>query len=272
MIARRKRMLTVFLNRLGRHPILSEERVFQRFLEPNVPWSEVLHTPPVTLLPKNILKASARTPADPSTSALYAHLPGPSSATASAAGSASGYGQALQNPDQRFLDSELFTNRFSAHISGSMEKINRRLMKRWSELSADYAELGAVMNGFSLNEGSSSGGSTSALASLQGEQERHAVDTLARAIESTGQAIDSTYLNSNAMVSEREGMRRVGDKEQPRGPGARWLGNLARPEGRASVLTCSAHFQIFSILPTPSLAAPGMGTLVHGAPRRVLAV
>jgi hypothetical protein len=80
-----------------------------------------------------------------------------------------------------------------------MEKINRRTMKRWSELSADYAELGAVMNGFSLNEGSSSSGS--AIANLQGEQERQAADSLARAIESTGQAIDSTYLGANAMVN-----------------------------------------------------------------------
>ena len=192
-------MLTVFLNRLGRHPILGKERVFLRFLEPNLPWSEVINTPPVTLLPKNILKASARTPADPSTSALYSSLPGPST-TSSASGSASGFGPALQEPDQRFLDSEIFTNKFSSHLSGSMEKVNRRLMKRWSELSADYAELGAVMNGFSLNEGSS-GGSNAAVANLQGPQERQAVDSLSRAIESTGQAIDSTYLHSNIMAS-----------------------------------------------------------------------
>lgn len=197
VIARRKRMLTVFLNRLGRHPILGEERVFHRFLEPNLPWSEVMQTPPVTLLPKNILKASARTPADPSTSALYSSLPGPSST--GSAGSASGYGAALQEPDQRFLDSEVFTNKFSTHLSGSMEKINRRLMKRCAELSGDYSELGAVMNGFSLNEGSNTSGE-SALANMQDDHERNAVDTLSRAIEATGQAIDSTYLHSNAMV------------------------------------------------------------------------
>lgn len=195
-------MLTVFLNRIGRHPILSEERVFQKFLEPNVPWPEVLHAPPVTLLPKNVLKASARTPADPSTSALYTSLPGPSSG--SATGSASGYGQALQEPDQRFLDSEVFTNKFSAHLSGHMEKVNRRLMKRWSELSGDYAELGAVFNGFSLNEGSATGNGY--IASMQGEEEQRAVESLSRAIEGTGQAIDSTYLHSNKMVSRSSGV------------------------------------------------------------------
>jgi sorting nexin-41/42 len=38
VIARRKRMLTVFLNRLGRHPILGEDRVFLRFLQPKASW------------------------------------------------------------------------------------------------------------------------------------------------------------------------------------------------------------------------------------------
>ena len=157
-----------------------------------------MHAPPVTQLPKNVLKASARTPADPATTALYAALPGPSTSS-SVTGSASGYGPALQDPDQRFLDSEIFTNKFSAHLSGSMEKVNRRLMKRWSEISADYAELGGIFNGFGLNEASNSG-SYNTVASQHSDQERTAAESLSRAIESTGQAIDSTYLNSNAMV------------------------------------------------------------------------
>lgn len=38
MIARRKRMLQTFLNRIARHPILSNEHVFHRFLEGEVSW------------------------------------------------------------------------------------------------------------------------------------------------------------------------------------------------------------------------------------------
>ena len=38
MIARRKRLLQTFLNRLARHPILSNEHVFHRFLEGEVSW------------------------------------------------------------------------------------------------------------------------------------------------------------------------------------------------------------------------------------------
>lgn len=38
MISRRKRMLQTFLNRIARHPILSNERVFHRFLDGEVSW------------------------------------------------------------------------------------------------------------------------------------------------------------------------------------------------------------------------------------------
>jgi len=38
LIARRKRMLQTFLNRIARHPILSNERVFHRFLDGEVSW------------------------------------------------------------------------------------------------------------------------------------------------------------------------------------------------------------------------------------------
>ena len=44
MIARRKRMLQTFLNRLARHPILSNEHVFHRFLEGEVSWVRILST------------------------------------------------------------------------------------------------------------------------------------------------------------------------------------------------------------------------------------
>lgn len=97
---------------------------------------------------------------------IYATLPIPSSS------------QPLLHPDQRFLESESFTNAFAAHLSGSTERINRRLMKRWSDLSSDWADLGAAMNGFSLQED----------------------QPLGVGIEKVGQAIDGNYVNTNAMV------------------------------------------------------------------------
>lgn len=135
LISRRKRMLQTFLNRVGRHPILSNEHVFHRFLEGEVSWvrsrlffplfihsriqMDVLRSPPVTLLPKNILKAPSHNPTDQTASPAYSVLSNPSAA------------HPLRNPDQRFLDSEAFTHKFANHLSGPMEKITRRVIKRW---------------------------------------------------------------------------------------------------------------------------------------------
>ncbi|EJT96584.1 PX-domain-containing protein [Dacryopinax primogenitus] len=170
MIARRKRMLQVFLNRVAKHPILSNEHVFHRFLDRDVSWSEVLHSPPLSQLPKNILKAPAHNPTDTSSASVYAAIPTPSAA------------QPLRRPDQRFLDSEAFTNKFANHVSGTMERVTRRTMKRWSEFSHDYSELGAALNGFSLTEGGS----------------------LANAMEKTGQAVDATYMSTSKLLQELE--------------------------------------------------------------------
>ncbi|KAJ8094667.1 Sorting nexin, cytoplasm-to-vacuole targeting pathway/endosomal sorting [Marasmius tenuissimus] len=170
MIARRKRMLQTFLNRLARHPILSNEHVFHRFLDGEVSWTEVLNSPPLTLLPKNILKAPSHNPTDEEASPSYAALPNPSAA------------HPLRNPDQRFLDSEAFTNKFAVHLSGPMEKVTRRAVKRWSDYSQDHSELGAALNGFSLNESGS----------------------LSGPIEKTGQAIDATYMSTTKLVQELE--------------------------------------------------------------------
>lgn len=184
-VARRRRMLGVFLNRLVRHPVLGRERVLWRFLAEDLSWSEVLHQPPLTTLPKNPLRAPAHDPSNPDLQALFSHLPVPSSSAAP-----------LQDPDQRFLDSEVFTQKFSAHLSGSLEKINRRLMKRWSDHAVDQAEMGGVLNGFALVEGS---------VVNDGQLiNQEAAEATSTAIERTGQAVDATYVATNIMLQDWE--------------------------------------------------------------------
>lgn len=78
------------------------------------------------------------------------------------------------------MDSEAFTDKFSNHLSGTMEKINRRVVKRWGERGQGASELGALLNGFSLdNKGS-----------LQG------------AVEKFGQAVDAEQLTTALLVSK----------------------------------------------------------------------
>ncbi|SJX64599.1 related to SNX41-sorting nexin, mediate distinct retrieval pathways from endosomes [Sporisorium reilianum f. sp. reilianum] len=170
IIARRKRMLQSFLRRCDNHPKLRGDEVLQKFLDGRYSWNDITASPPLVHLPKNNLRAPVQNPADPHASPAYAHLPLPSSVTS------------LRHPNQRFIDSEAFTNRFSNHLSGSMEKVNRRLMRRWTEASTDYAELGAILNGFSLTESGQ----------------------LATAIERTGQAADAAYIATGQMLKQWE--------------------------------------------------------------------
>lgn len=163
-------MLSVFLNRCLAHKALGADRTFRRFLEPGVSWQEVLHSPPVTLVPKNPLRGASSNPTDPILSALFASLPLPTSSAP------------LQIPDQRFLDSEIFTQKFSSHLSGSLEKVNRRLMKRWTEAAADWGEMGGGMNGFALRMGEEGNGG------------------LESATEKVGMAVDGGYTTTIAMV------------------------------------------------------------------------
>jgi sorting nexin-4 len=80
---------------------------------------DISTSPPLSDLPKSSLRAPVRSPADPQASRAYAALPLPGAATP------------LRVPNARFADSEAFTNRWTAHVAGPLEKGNRRIVKRW---------------------------------------------------------------------------------------------------------------------------------------------
>ncbi|ORY05254.1 hypothetical protein K493DRAFT_252912 [Basidiobolus meristosporus CBS 931.73] len=168
MIEKRKRMLQSFLNRIAEHTTLSQDHVFHRFLE-NVSWAEVLHSPPLSNLPKNLLQTPPSPVVASQSQVAPSPLPTPSSL------------QQLKKPDPRFLECELYTNKFSNHIT-VLERTQRRVTKKIGDLANDFAELGAVFNGFSLNE----------------------TDSLANAIERIGQAVDTTFMSTGSMVTTLE--------------------------------------------------------------------
>ncbi|TIA90065.1 hypothetical protein E3P99_01795 [Wallemia hederae] len=170
IVAQRKRTLQDFLSRVARHPVLGREHFFHKFLSAEISWKHVLNSPPISTLPRNPLHVSSNDPTNDKNVAAYASLPTPSPS------------QPLRRPDQRFLDSELFTAKFAQHFESSLERVDRRTAKRWSGIANDYAELGAVFNGFSLTE----------------------TNTLAAALEKIGQAVDSTYISTNAMLNSWE--------------------------------------------------------------------
>ncbi|KAI8138270.1 hypothetical protein BJV82DRAFT_717501 [Fennellomyces sp. T-0311] len=176
MVEKRKRMLQTFLNRVASHPELGRDHVFHRFLESGVAWSDVLHSPPLSQLPKNplqmVVSKESNMQAHKYNTVLSSNLIPIPSAT-----------YVLKNPDPRFEESEKFTFRIANYMSNNLDKSQRKVIRRLGELANDYAELGAVYNGFSLNESGA----------------------VANAIEKIGQAVDASYTESAQMVTSLEG-------------------------------------------------------------------
>ncbi|WFD33069.1 hypothetical protein MSPP1_004126 [Malassezia sp. CBS 17886] len=166
VIAKRRRLLQRFLNRVAAHPVLGVDPVFQRFLDGRLAWHEIERSPPLSNLPKSTLAAPPQDPAATDAPACYRALPVPTSA------------RKLRVQNTRFQDSEAFTNRFESHMAGTLEPANRRLVRRWSDIANDYVELGALLNAHSLAE----------------------AQTIAAALERAGQAADAACINTNDML------------------------------------------------------------------------
>lgn len=213
IIELRKRMLAMFLNRCRKMTDVLEDGVFWRFLDPYTSWSDVLNSPPVANIPKQILKAPPLDTANPTQA--HSYLPVPSSSAKLKSGgptSSSGTPVAPANnaampsaaahttpgpqvfgrfpPETRqmseeeldpyFVHFENSSKELEALLQGPMEKVNRRLLRHLGNWGEEMADLGARFNAFSLSE---------------------QTQTLASAIEKTGQAVDSTYIATTELSS-----------------------------------------------------------------------
>ncbi|CAN9323457.1 unnamed protein product [Alternaria alternata] len=213
IIELRKRMLAVFLNRCRKMKDILEDGVFWRFLDPYTSWNDVLTSPPVSNIPKQILKAPPLDPANPSQA--HSYLPVPSSSAKLKSGSATSSSGTPVSPannaampsaaahttpgpaifgrfppetrdmseeelDPYFVSFENSSKDLEHLLQGPMEKVNRRLLMHLGNWGEDMADLGARFNAFSLSEQTQS---------------------LAAAIEKTGQAVDSTYIATTELSS-----------------------------------------------------------------------
>lgn len=175
--------------------------------------SEVLHSYPVSSIPKSNLKAPPLDPANPTPA--HAWLPVPSSSAKLKSSSSTSESGTPSSPpahsampsaaahtipgpqifrrfppgsqnlseeelDPYFINFEASTRELEMLMQGNIEKVNRRTLEHYSKLSTDLADLGARYNGFSLSESS---------------------PTVAAAIERIGQAVDTTYLDTEELSS-----------------------------------------------------------------------
>ncbi|KAI4669780.1 uncharacterized protein J4E79_000058 [Alternaria viburni] len=213
IIELRKRMLAVFLNRCRKMQDILQDGVFWRFLDPYTSWADVLNSPPVSNIPKQILKAPPLDAANPSQAHSYLPVPS-SSAKLKSGGTISSSGTPVspannaalpsaaahttpgpaifgrfppetrnmseEELDPYFVSFENSSKDLEHLLQGPMEKVNRRLLMHLGNWGEDMADLGARFNAFSLSEQTQS---------------------LAAAIEKTGQAVDSTYIATTELSS-----------------------------------------------------------------------
>ncbi|KAI1261124.1 hypothetical protein F5Y18DRAFT_402656 [Xylariaceae sp. FL1019] len=197
----RKRMLAVFLNRCRRMEQVREDGILWRFLDPNVSWNEILHSHPLSSIPKSILKAPPLDTANPTLAHSYLPVPGSSAKLKSPVnpppapvfeGTNTFASQVLrrfppdthdlseQELDPYFIAFEASIKELETALTGPMEKVNRRTLSHLSSLAGDLSDLGAKFNAFALSEPSGA---------------------LAAAIERVGQAADSSYIATEELSS-----------------------------------------------------------------------
>lgn len=157
----------------------------------NVVQSEVLHSHPVSSIPKSVLKAPPLDTANPTPAHNYLPVPASSAKLKTTAGDVnsapslqpganvlgrfppeSGH-QSEQELDPYFIAYEASIKELEQLLMGPMEKVNRRTLSHLSSLAADLCELGSRYNAFALSEQAPS---------------------LGPAIEKVGQAADLSYI------------------------------------------------------------------------------
>lgn len=168
IIEHRRRMLSVFLKRLLEIDQVRESQVYQSFLDPNANWPEVLTSPPISEIPKNILQAD---PLDPAHStAAHSYLPIPSNTVIVVKETAE---------DQKFNEVESNAKEYEAVISNGIDKINKKIVKHIGEMATEFSEAGVGFNTFSLQENGK----------------------LASTLEKIGQVHDNCYLSTETLVN-----------------------------------------------------------------------
>lgn len=179
------------------------------------PQTEVLHSHPISSIPKSNMKSPPLDPANPTPAHAFLPQP-PASAKLKAAGISSTNSQGMINepseynaspsaaahtipgpqvfgrfpPDTQnmteqdldgyFVNFEASSKELELLLTGPIEKVNKRTLTHLGQLSSDFAELGARFNGFSLSEPSVS---------------------LSAAIERVGQAVDTSYLATEELAN-----------------------------------------------------------------------
>lgn len=183
-INRRQRLLARFLNNCHKVQEIRDHVVFQKFLNPEYFWKEVLSSPPISILPMNNLLAPPLNPTKPSP--LHVLLPTPSTLT-------------MHRRDELIAANDETEKKFVNYNSDlvklkeilqPLHKTGRNIRTNIQNYSNVLSELGAYFNAYSLEN------SVFQVVSLIDQMNR-----LSMGIEKVGQSIDVSYV-STELLSE----------------------------------------------------------------------
>lgn len=197
IIERRQRLLSRFLNNCHKVREIRNHIVFQKFLNPEYFWKEVLNTPPISILPMNNLLAPPLNPTKPSP--IHLLLPTPTVLTMRKHEQLIGRNDVMEI---KFADYDSDLIRYKA-ILQPLNKTVRSIRSNIQTYSAVLSELGAYFNAFSLEN------SVFQVSALFEQMNR-----LSMGIEKTGQAIDVNYVSAEIfseaiMISLEEGSKEM---------------------------------------------------------------
>lgn len=198
IISMRRRRLMAFLNHCNKIEEIHKLSVFQKFLDPNYLWKDVLNSPPISLLPNNNLLAPPLNVTKPSP--LHLLLPSPTSSN-----SVNNYNDTMNkflfNQNMSMESIEKFHlndfNRLESQINQYLYSLQPILSKiknnkfHIHSLSSQFAELGAYYNALSLETSSSSLSSSVPIESFK---------QLQIAIEKVGHSYDVNYVTLEILI------------------------------------------------------------------------
>ncbi|SMN17815.1 similar to Saccharomyces cerevisiae YDR425W SNX41 Sorting nexin, involved in the retrieval of late-Golgi SNAREs from the post-Golgi endosome to the trans-Golgi network [Maudiozyma saulgeensis] len=150
VIEKRKRKFASFLNNCNNTPEIKSHIIFQKFLDPDFVWKDVIHSPPVTILPQNNLLAPPLNQVKPSP--LHPLLPSPNtsnSPTNSQIMDSLKDNTELMNVAKEFIKIESLLSHYLAILQPIYNEVKHNKF-HLSSLSGQFAELGAFYNALSI--------------------------------------------------------------------------------------------------------------------------
>lgn len=150
VIEKRKRKFSSFLNNCNNIPEIKSHPLFQKFLDSEYNWKDVIHSPPVTILPENNLLAPPLNQVKPSP--LHPLLPSPNtgnSPTNSQILDSLKDNSELLSVAKEFVKLESLLSHYLAILQPIYTEIKHNKF-HLSSLSGQFAELGAFYNALSI--------------------------------------------------------------------------------------------------------------------------